>query len=343
MSLFINRRQIEKNIKDFSDRIGARDLLRHIAYFIEDLFGKNILMKNKSLENIHLGKKCFIFGTGPSVNGVDFSLLADEYTFGGHLLNKHTDFHKLNLKFFVIPCVHWILKYDDLKALYISPYIYEEGNIEAWLQIEKPLLRYSVYPHIYFRQADADLNNNSLVFLNSSSRKFIEKNKIFINKIVFYLKSHKPILAAAQQRIDLSKRITFMDGIIYTMMAIAMYMGFKEIYFIGNDYSLQPSLQFHFYNSPVFSKKLAKNTAMKLIYKIAKARGIEVYKIEEDEEFYKPRYVKYDSIPHEHLVLKKFAESIGVKMYNIVPKGFESPVYEKISWEEVVCKVLTNN
>lgn len=343
MTLFINRRQIEKDIKDFSDRIGARDLLRHIAYFIEDLFSKNILMNNKSLENIHLGKRCFIFGTGPSVNDIDFSLLADEYTFGGHLINKHPDFHKLKLKFFITPCVHWILKYDDLKALYINPYIYDEENIKPWLQIEKHLLRYTIHPDIFFRQADADLNNNSLVFLNSGSRKFVEKNKIFTNKKVFYLKGHKPILAAAQQRIDLSKRITFMDGIIYTMMAIAMYMGFKEIYFVGNDYTLQPSLQFHFYDSPVFSKKLTKDTAMKLIYQIAKVRNLEVYKIKEDEEFYKSIYVKHKKVTDEHLVVKKFAESIGVKMYNIVPKGFESPVYEKISWEEVVSKVLTNN
>ena len=134
-----------------------------------------------------------------------------------------------------------------------------------------------------------------------------------------------------------------MDGIIFAMIAIAMYMGFKEIFMVGNDYTLEPSLQFHFYDSPIFSKKLTKDTAMKLIHKIAKARYVEVYKIEEDEAFYKPIYVQYRPVASEHLVVKKFAESIGVKMYNVVPQGFESPVYEKISWQEVVSKVLTNN
>ena len=39
-------------------------------------------------------------------------------------------------------------------------------------------------------------------------------------------------------------------------------------------------------------------------------------------------------------IIKEFAESNGVKIYNIVPDGFESPVYEKVSWEYIVENVL---
>ncbi len=333
-------------IKNFADKISMMDFLRHVAHFSVDLFSKNVLIKNKSLQNIYFKKRCFIFGTGVSVNSVVFSLLADEYTFGGHLLNEHPDFHKLNLKFFVTLLANWAFKHFDSKALFINPYIYSEENIKPWLQNEKPILRYSFQPNLFFRKADVDLNNNTVVFLNSSSKKLIEKNKTFSNKKVFYLKSYKPILSVSRQRIDLSKRITFMEGVIFAMMAIAMYMGFNEIYLVGNDYTFQPSLHFHFYDSPIFSKKLQKGTTMRLIYELAKARNLEVYKIEEDEYFYKPLYVQYipsSKVRDKHLAVRKFAKSINVKIYNIVPDGFDSPIYEKISWGEVVSKVLKNN
>tara|TARA_B100000315_G_C14457517_1_gene532128 strand:+ start:40 stop:492 length:453 start_codon:yes stop_codon:yes gene_type:complete len=140
-------------------------------------------------------------------------------------------------------------------------------------------------------------------------------------------------------RIDLSKRITG-NGVFFAMICIAMYMGFKELYIIGNDYTFEPAQQFHFCDSPVFSKRLSKETAEDLINRIAIARDVEVYDIKEDEEFYKPVYVKYNSVPEEHLLIKDFAESMGVKILNIVPNGFESPVYHGVSWRHVVEKVL---
>ena len=43
----------------------------------------------------------------------------------------------------------------------------------------------------------------------------------------------KNILEAEHQRFDLTKRITFYGNIILFNIAIALYMGFKEIYLIN--------------------------------------------------------------------------------------------------------------
>jgi len=60
----------------------------------------------------------------------------------------------------------------------------------------------------------------------------------------------------------------------------------------------------------------------------------------EDEEYYKPVFVKHNTNRDAHLVVKNFAESIGVEIYNIIPDGFKSPVYHGVSWQHVVEKVL---
>jgi len=38
--------------------------------------------KLQQYKNIHVGKRCFIIGNGPSIKSMDLDLLADEYTFG---------------------------------------------------------------------------------------------------------------------------------------------------------------------------------------------------------------------------------------------------------------------
>jgi hypothetical protein len=39
-------------------------------------------------------------------------------------------------------------------------------------------------------------------------------------------------------------------------------------------------------------------------------------------------------------LINNYANSQNVKIKNIVPDNFESPVYEKISWEDVVSNIL---
>jgi len=323
----------------FADKISARSVLRSVLYFMEDMFDKNILEKNKSLKDIHMGQRCFIFGNGVSVNNVDFSLLYNEYTFGVAEINKHKDFHKLNLKFFMFASPLWESEYVYSKSKYLNPYIYSFHDIKNWLINDKPLTRYGFNPFDRWGQADALLSNDTLIFLDATTSKFTEKNQFFENKKVFYFKPFKNFSTVEEVSIDLTRRTSMAQGSIFLMTAIAMYMGFKEIYFIGNDYTLEPSLQFHFYDSPVFSKRLSKDAAVNLINKIANARNIQVYKIVEDEDFYIPIYISQNKNLDAHEVVKKFAESTGVKLFNIVPDGFESPVYNKISWDEVLRKM----
>jgi hypothetical protein len=320
--------------------LGVENLARSIVHFFEDIFDGNILLRNKPLENMHEGKRCFIFGTGLSVNDIELSKLAGEYTFGGNFINYHPDFHKLNLKFYVSLSSPLTLKYVHSKEILVDSNIFSEEDMKVWLDNESTLLTYSIEPYKYFSQIDTDLDNNTLLFLGAGSKKFIEKNNIFKDKDIFYLKPYKPLLSAKDQIIDLSKRITFYENVVLTMLAIAMYMGFEEIFIVGNDYTFEPAREFHFYDELHISKTIGCKRATEWIEKIANARNIEVYKIMEDKDYYKPIFVKYNKKRDAHIVVKNFVESMGVRIFNITPEDFESPVYRGVSWQYVVENVL---
>ena len=55
------------------------------------LFHNNNSLRLQSLKNIHKGKRCFLIGNGPSLNGHDLDLLQDEYTFGTNMVYKIFD------------------------------------------------------------------------------------------------------------------------------------------------------------------------------------------------------------------------------------------------------------
>ena len=126
-------------------------------------------------------------------------------------------------------------------------------------------------------------------------------------------------------------------------------MGFKEIYLCGAGYTYTPIYQLHFYDNYAFPKSLgnvkAENEAKKVVGPLNKERNtnIEYYGIMKKGDVYRGIYVqKGDVNRKKHMVLNEYSRLQGVKIINIVPDGFESPVYEKTTWEEVIDNVLSS-
>lgn len=91
-----------KNIRDYSTRRIYRAIKRRIvniphylAWHMPFKLSKNNKMRLLSLENKHVGQRCFILANGPSLRKVDLSLLKDEVTIGMnrvYLLKKEIGF-----------------------------------------------------------------------------------------------------------------------------------------------------------------------------------------------------------------------------------------------------------
>lgn len=326
-------------IKNLSDKLKATKILRNSYNFIEDLLSKNVIKNNIVLKDIGLGKRCFIIGTGVSLEFINLTTLSNEITFGCNYIFHQQKFNELNLNYYFEVDQWSNLIYLNSKSKFINKTILSKDQVLPYYDNESHIFPSSVLPEIYFNDIDASLGVETKVFLNAVNKKYIDKQKMFPQKTVYYIKGSHRILDTTEQVSDLTKRITFSDGSILMMLATAFYMGFNEIYLIGADYSLKPSLVFHFYDSPVISKKLLREDALKLIREIANARAVEVFSILEDDNYYKPLFVNPQMGYEKHCIVKKFADSNHVKIFSVTPTGFESPVYDKISWDEVLLKL----
>ena len=332
--------QLTKNILI---KLGIERPVRSLLHMLDDLINKNVFIKNKSIENIHKGKKCFLFCNGISVNDIEFSKLAGEFTFGCNFIHHHPDFNNLNLNYFVTTASYSTLAYSQSKSVFVESKIFSEENFKVWLDNSSELGTYSTEPNIYYKGIDKAINKDTSLFLGSGSKKFIEKNNIFIDKNIFYFKPARPVLSPKDLEINLSKRITFYNSGLFSMLAIAIYMGFKDIYLVGADYSFEPSREFHFYDSLSFSKNIEKNIIVKWINQISKARKIKLYDIKEDDDFYLPTFVTYRNNYDSYKVVNYFARSKSINITNIGPDEFNSPIYRKVSWDYVVKNVLSGN
>jgi hypothetical protein len=183
-------------------------------------------------------------------------------------------------------------------------------------------------------------NHDTVFFFHASLKKYFKKKHFFLDKDIYFLLGDKYNLNKHSLAYDITKGISFTGGAVFTMIALSAYMGFKEIYLLGCGYTYSPIQLYHFYNRPKISKKHTKSEINNRIEKfIQENDGLKLFGIEEDDEFIYPLFVTDSPVNHFHFELKKYFEGKGIKIYNVVPEGFESPIYEKISWEEVLLKI----
>lgn len=188
--------------------------------------------KNKRLKGLHKGKRCFIIGNGPSIKDQDLTLLKDEYTFVTNYFILHDLAAEINPNFYCIV--------DN--ALH-------EGRfpIEQLFKIDEKL-------------------PNSTCFFRYKAKKHVEKNGIFENSKVRYLKNKAYLNELWNINMRLNGCIPGTVNVIHTCIIIAAYMGFEEIYLLGCDSTLYIPRPDHFYNATELEKTIEVNMDEKLFY-----------------------------------------------------------------------------
>ena len=138
--------------------------IRPIYFCIQKLQYKKELTNNSSLKNKYYGKKCFVFGTGLSLKNIDLSYFSNKYTFGCNSLFLHKEFKKMEIKFYSI--------IGTIYELWNSPV--------AWDM-----------PDILFSKLENVLNEETPhLFLHTSVKKYINKNKHFMNCPITYVQNN---------------------------------------------------------------------------------------------------------------------------------------------------------
>ena len=194
---------------------------------------KPILLKNEKYKDIHKGESCYIFGNGSSIKYYDLEQFSDRISIGCGLLFLHKDFEKINTKYYYTG--HPFFYYP----IWINPYS---------LKFEKnrlgPIYKSNIYGnnHVNFFASLTNyfgLNGDNVNFVYHFNEPFDEKNGW-----------------------DLSRKFSFSEGSLTSMIAMAMYMGFEDITLVGCDYTASPILWGHFYE---YGKRPLKN-GLDIIY-----------------------------------------------------------------------------
>lgn len=168
-----------------------------VFYLKRDI--RNCVGKNSAYHDIHAGDRCFILGTGPSLNLLsesDIRFLSNEITFG----------------------VNSLFKFDRLDEIYPRYYLLMDNN---YWGISKDT----------FSELREKYKSKQPVFITDYRAKnlLIDSDE----RIILYSKNY-PLKYA---RFDVSKNISIAMNVVGFAILSAMYMGFKEIYLLGCDYN----------------------------------------------------------------------------------------------------------
>ena len=174
-----------------------------------------ILSKIRILKNKHEGETCYLFGDGVSIKYFDLSSFADKISFSLNWISVHKEFKELNCKYafntmpyFFYPRFTHPYTSNSLQKIYRN-FINENDQIKFFVNLSNyPVLRNSNVFHLFNKIPDK--KNNFL-------------NDCYLNNINIF------------------------TGVFRYSISLAIYMGFKEIYLIGCDYTNKIIRRGHWY------------------------------------------------------------------------------------------------
>ena len=192
---------------------------------------KAVLSKNKIFKDIHKNERCFIVGTGPSINNQDMTLLKGENCIFLSQFYFHDEYKNIQPKYHLIS---GIAIHSDIS--------YKVG-INWYRQIEK------------------NISKDTILFINYLDRAFIVKNSLLKNHKVYYLAFQKLLHDISNFGIDMTKFLYSAQGIPIMAIQLSLYMGYKEIYLVGLDHCYDKKTgASHFYEN---GKSIVDVTALK--------------------------------------------------------------------------------
>lgn len=159
-----------------------------------------LLKNNEKYRNQHAGRRCFILGTGPSLNKLapeQIDKLSDEITFA----------------------VNSIYKVPQLEK--ISPSYYSLLDNNYW----------GVASHTFTSIAQKYTEHPPIIITDIRAKAIIPRQM----ECIYLYAKHYPI---SQARFDITKNLSITMNVVGFSVLCAIFMGFKEVYLLGCDYNL---------------------------------------------------------------------------------------------------------
>jgi hypothetical protein len=206
---------LRKKLRSTSLHASRNIIYQSLLYFLYRK-RKKIIKKTRKLQSCYRDDRCFILFTGTSIKDFDFNIIKGEKIIAAGMSFLHKDFKKCNTVavFNPAPWEPRSLMHLD----FISSCIYKNTPKGCHIVFDS-----TAYPYIdqvtYHRKLDT-----------------------------YYMSNNGNYLSTSDVCSDLHKYNNIQEGSFSTALGLASYMGFKEIYLLGQDFLTQPIVYGHFYD-----------------------------------------------------------------------------------------------
>lgn len=175
---------------------------------------------NERLHNRHVGQRCFILCTGPSISLENLSALKGEHCFSVSNFYKHPDFH------LIAPLYHCIPNVDAS---------HENQRIVQW-----------------FTEINQNIGTAELILGDRQQASVSEFNPFGSRTVHFLSMIKDDSFYARMNDIDLCAELPGVQSVPIMCLMVAIYMGFSEIYLLGVDHNVTFNSEYHhFYDRKV--------------------------------------------------------------------------------------------
>lgn len=211
-----NRMTIFRRIKQFKIIVAIYENLWSLFIYckikIEVIVNRikfpiNEKKKLKALKDKYKGQRCFIVATGPSQNVRDLEMIKDEMSI------------TVNSAYMIYPNTEW------------RPTFYAniDGSERAYKMLIEAMEVYPNYLGVFcdFEQKQIDNFDNIFRFVGDASNLFMIDS--------FWNKHFPKLFPVAKFSKDISKKVYCGKTVVYAVIQIMAYMGFKDIYLSGVD------------------------------------------------------------------------------------------------------------
>jgi len=287
--------QIEKEIKDEKKKIETeyKEKRKDLGKQREMKFLANHVDFNLNSYRLirykdkHLGQRCFIIGNGPSLKAEDLEKIKDEYSFGCNMIYK------------IFPETNW------------RPTYYFIEDSLAYRNLFQEIKKFQ-FPKFV-----------SSIALEWQKLPLIHNGVKFFDYLYYWeIYPEKPPLT-----VDFTKEVWSMYNVGLMMINAAIYMGFKEIYLLGMDFS------YDFSNLKEI-KVIGKDGKEEIRYLVNGKDNNHFAKdlIKAGQQVYKtdPKYAL-----EGFKVLNEESKSLGIKIYNAT-RGGKLEVFKRVKLEDVI-------
>jgi hypothetical protein len=215
-------RQILREIANWTVPPNLQELIRKSIRRVDRPKHMMTVKKNKVFHNRHLGQRCFILATGPSIKLQDLSHLENEISIAINFFYLHSEFKQLNPRYY----------------LCTGRSLHDEIAMDAWMNCLKEM---------------AAAVSGSESFFPIGDQPYIEGSGFFPRQKVYYLNFHSSSEVLLREGVDLTRPVLSPQNSVIMALQIAIYMGFSKIYLLGCDHDwplhLKETYYPHFYDS----------------------------------------------------------------------------------------------